>query len=471
MTPFSELLEKYIVRSKYPIIQLAQMSGFEATHITKFKRGERIPHDLKKLNALIEALCLSPDERLELMGYYKIERIGSTTYQEHLEVKALLESIHCISDTSIETNYFHDLKDVSTVQGENNINNVLKCLIEREVSIENGYLMIIAQPEYQFLFDILPLILRGHQTPITHLLCLQSLHKRNPSNVYNIQCLKTIMPLLISNQNYNPKYYYDELPAHVNSMTVLPYLIITSKYVFQISYGFQTAILHKDVSIHAAFIEIFKQQEKKAYNLIKTNEDIFHIFNGIYEREKHSFDTIYSIASAPCLANFFEDEVVEQVVRREIPFREELIQCYIKRRDCLLKKSIDIYAYFSEKGLRDFLATGILAELPKSICNPIPQAARKKAVVRMLEMARKNAYHPFIIEEDKMLVPETLILSAYNNGSLELRYVHPTIDNILFSLEERSLTGSVFAFLEYLKNSDLVCSEMDTIQRIQKILK
>ena len=92
---------------------------------------------------------------------------------------------------------------------------------------QTGKVLVIAQPDYDFLIHTLSALTLGRECSVQHILCLES-ESQEEDNHYNLGCLRAVVELMFSLKSYQPYYYYDNITSHFKNSNSLPYLIVTS---------------------------------------------------------------------------------------------------------------------------------------------------------------------------------------------------------------------------------------------------
>lgn len=91
MSKFSEEIKKVIEESEMTLLSLSDASGLSVDHISKIRRGVRLPQDTEKVQKLITALQRSEEESGKLMTLYQIERMGDEEWKCMKGIQQLLE--------------------------------------------------------------------------------------------------------------------------------------------------------------------------------------------------------------------------------------------------------------------------------------------------------------------------------------------------------------------------------------------
>ena len=239
MSEFSQALECGIYKSGLTENQLAKISGFTRSYIALMKNGQRVSPDTVKLKKLLEALSLSTYEYENIWNAYLKARYGEDTYKMHMSAISFIESFGRISTISIKSDFFHDIPDINTINNRMDLEVFVKAVLEQEALTQDGYVRMIMQEDFSLLYTMLPSVCRSNnKLKVEHIICLEGADGDNVKNrIRNLEILKVLMPVFLAgNENgYDVYFYYDKIASHFASTALMPYMIMTSNYVVNIS--------------------------------------------------------------------------------------------------------------------------------------------------------------------------------------------------------------------------------------------
>lgn len=466
---FSKVLKDHICRMDIKIQNLAFASGVDRSLIQKMIKGDRVPANKDVLEKIILALMLTPRQAAELRSLYHIARIGEDVYQRHLLVKDVLESFGLIpyqKESIIKSNYFHTLENDpynSIFYGAHEVNLLVKTVIEMEANKENALLKIIVQPDFPFVIEHMAIMGSTYNNLIIeHIFCLQESIKEKDDNRYNLICIKNIAPLITSGCSYNPYIYYDDVPSHINSTSIFPYMIITSTHVVTISYDFTQAVLYQDSSFHKLYSSIYNRIKLCTIELIEklpTPMDTFNYFERLENpsgKPTKKSELYFTMFTQPCLIFFLSKAMIFKYTL-DIPYKEELVELLSKRSEKYLEKikaGYDYTTYFSLEGIKDFWESGRIREIPDEFYTPLDQKDRYYLLNMLYDVSLNYNYNSLLVNNSSLQLTNNLVVSATDDCSISLIYHQPGKEAISFTLKEKSLTYSFFRFFEYLKSSD-----------------
>lgn len=472
---FAQVLQGYIERAGMSIQKLARLSEVERTYIHKMMTGDRLPTDRNVVDRICSVLMLTPRQQEHLKRLYLMEKVGVHVYNRHLSVERLLHSFdHPAKESLFKSEYTHHLDvlgDASVAYGQKEINSLIKAIIETEAAQEHGEIRLVAQPQYPWLMDMLVNAATEHPgLTLTHIMCLQRNMNAHSDNRYNLDCVMHIAPLLTSNCNYRPLYYYDDIESHINTTSMFPTLLITSDCVLKISYDIQYATVFRSAEFRKMYAMVFEQCLAVSKTMITPLQTPFeHVLHYIpYQKEEFFWSC--SLYKEPCLAVFLTRELMEKYIADSVPEREEILKSPFLRSQNdpePLKKSNGIISYFSLEGLDSFIKTGRGTEIPSIYYSPLDKADRLFLLRAMYEASLQEAYIPILVDNRNFRFPDNLVISAMSEDAVSLIYVHPVHGSIEFEFCELSVAYAIFEFLTYMKSSDLVLSREETLSAIK----
>ena len=472
MSLFSERLSYYIKKSRLTLLYLASISNIDVSYISKIKKGERLPKNREQLVPLINGLRLSPLEKQELWDAYKISSIGEKKFQQYVAVKHLLSSMNSTDTTSIAFSYHHDIQNVSARYGSSDINNTTKAILELEAAKKDGYIKIVAQPDYRFLIDLLGSIIAGNPSlDVSHLLCLQSGSDLEKS-VYNIESFQNLFPLLSLSKNYQIKFYYDEITSHLNQMSVMPFFILTSTYSILLTPDYDLADISDDPERHKLYSYMFRKMCSLTEELIFPITELNTLDNTFQIDNSTDSVDIIELSSVPSLLSFYPEKTVRDLVKTDVKDQEAKPQFLLDYS--LTFKNFPVknkrhFSLFTEDGLLQFIQTGYFPGLPHAYCNPVDPSDTINALKKLCTESDDITQIPLMLKSDKISInSSTRIIAASRTNMLIFLSHYPGFGNQNFQLKEQSLVSSIKDFLEYLLSSDEVYSIEETKTFIQK---
>ena len=152
MTLFADTLKKYLETKNTTIYTISKISGVNRTMIQHMKVGKRMPADVADVSAIAKAMMLNPSETADLLRAYHISHMGEENYFRREHVSKIISSFYdmnAASELIIPTGTQDTLEinePLKTINGQANINRILKAILEIEANKKSGHIKLMVQP-------------------------------------------------------------------------------------------------------------------------------------------------------------------------------------------------------------------------------------------------------------------------------------------------------------------------------------
>ena len=239
-------------------------------------------------------------------------------------------------------------------------------MIVEETGKSQGEITMIMQPEIDMLNSILGVCGRTENNiRVDHIVCLSDQpDKIEDGKLYNLECLKKILPLYNYNYDYNTWYYYGNVKYTDNAFVMFPYMVMTSEYACLISADMKNGCLTRDKELIQMLTERFEKFRKKSRRLINCIGNIMEQFEEVGNTVSTRYAG-YSLQMEPCLMGFLDREMIEKYLTQQMPNRAFLVEATTAYCEKLSAQNITYI--FSMEGLFHFLETGNIRELPPEL--------------------------------------------------------------------------------------------------------
>ena len=477
MSLFSEQLRGLIQERGLKIYAFAAECGTDRTLIHKILKGDRLPADRSVVEKFASVLLLDPQETERLIRNYRIAKMGEGVYARRRAVSEFFANIDpppAGGGVPIPQTQPLRLPSGGTVYGKLEVNRLIETVLEDEAARRNGRIQVLAQPEHAFLMEQLALVgIRREGLCIQHIICLENSLKER-SSVYNLNCLRRIMPVIAAGCQYSPRYYYDSVGSHFGNTCVMPYLILTSRLAVTLSADGSCAAVFDAPDYRELYRRIFDGLLEKSFPLTR----VFHTpaeQMGYYMRLCADFEYIeYDFMPDPCIL-FFADR---SMLRRSISPALTADPAFLKAGPAYVKGALGINRmqhirsiYFSQEGLEDFLATGRITEVPEECYSPLSFSDRYLLLRRLYKAALKGDYHPVLVDSKKIKIPKNLCSYFFHGGAVCFVYTAPGRNFTAFSVAEKSIFYAFQDFFSYLPESGDTFSEEETLSILKSVLE
>ncbi len=481
MSQFSEMLKQLTDNCGTTIYKIAKDANLDRTTIQRSITGERLPN-IAFVEKLCEYLSVSPLERIELMELYSISKLGEKIYSQRKYVLFLLNQIADLHITkNINTNNkkalnngIDFLQELKVFSGQYSVNKIILDLLENETyNSESSCVSLNVPFDYSFLFNSLYQLYweNNGKLLINHLVKFNknSENQQNPNN--NLEILSKILPLAFCIGNgYRPFYYYSVTEVPDNITLTMPYYILTNKLLITISVDFKAAILYNNREIIDIHKDSFQKCLVQAKPLIKKLSDCNDLISNFLVAYQNFGEVTNVIEPQPCLAKYYTQQFINEHFRPDIQHRGIMIQILYDFYGNIDKYAPSINSFFSIDGLKYFIETGIMADLPDKYATPF-SIAERKLFLNLLTNDIKNKNILFrIVNSTKLNIsPFTSIQSYKNNGIL---FCAVDNDNMVSCvIDEYSICDAFNDFFENLPDSDAVYNKEDTIKIMENLIK
>lgn len=472
MNEFAKKLTYVIGKYCSSIQSAAKRLNIERPNLYKYMCGSRLPTSIDFVEKLANVLMMSTVERDELIELYKIEKMGDSVYRRRIIIRDVLinaSKTDFVKTSPIINHYAHDFvntKDCFPVYGINNVKNMIRCLIEMESSKDNSHLQIVAPPTSEFLIGVLQSALFETKVKVEHIFCLEKTVRDDHENLYNIECFKSIFPLLYFSNSYTPMYYYDTIATQMNLMQ---YLIVLSDGGIGFSADYQFAVIYRSEEYLSFMNKLVDNVKKSTNNMVRPlNSPIDHakLYSNNYEIGNH---LVNILEPEPCFGAFFTDILINKKILPEIPLRKEIVsaatQMYSLHKVQSKSKNPPC-TIFSNEGLDIFVKTGRIAEIPADIYEPFTVSERIELLEKLYDSMNDKIPTAIMIDINKLRLPNNLIISTYLDQSVQIVLIKQDSPPIYIVVNESSINFTICDYLSYLANSNYAFSKSDALDII-----
>lgn len=329
MSEFSERCRQLLINSGSNVYQMAKHSSLDKTSIQRMVTGKRLP-SLDFVKEFCSYLRISPIEKKELLELYEIEKVGKSEYMSRCYIKSLIENLSFLDEDDTENISFSETLDYcETFPPMPNVESKILFVLQSELKNDKNPEILFNLPtSYRYIFFILKGLFAEFEgeASVKHLITLN----KNPLNtIYpcqNLEALSNILPLSEILKNiYLPYYLYNNLTLGDEKMLIMPYYIITSKYLLTISSDFKTVSLHDSDTVIRVYRKEFYRIFNMAQPLIKYADNTFKIINHLQENYIEYGLPSHTLEFHPCL--FFMDTsfALSKESFKQIPHADEHI--------------------------------------------------------------------------------------------------------------------------------------------------
>ena len=475
MSEFSELLSQHIHNKNIKTYPLAQYCGLDRSNMYKVINGKRKPTSFEMVTNMCKFMQLSPNETKEMQEAYVITLIGSDNYYRRKNVKLFFEEFRLPSLSFPAATYkaetIPETDDVILLNTQTEINNALLRILSLEFSREAGHIRMLIQPDYSFLLDLLVSEGIGKSNVlIDHIICLDNnTDFSKGKNDYNLNCLKSILPLYGSIRKYETFYYYDNISSKNDSFTLFPYIIITSEYACLLTADIRKGYITRSPESLEMLCGIFDDYLEKSSCLLKRIDNLLEQLD-YAQNLVHVNMPAYSFQMTPCLTFFMDAHFADKYVIQELPNRSAFIERFVDYVNNMSesRNTSSMYSVFSLEGLLRFMETGEIGEYPSSAYNR-PDIEDRVCLARQLLQACRTYNYRMLKNNIGSLDNELYLFISQTRGYLMLN--SPVTNNLIYlDIEE---PGLLFTFFDFCDNMDerLFFTKEEMIEQLKAIIE
>lgn len=451
---FSIILTDFMTKRNKKVVELANYVGINRSNMYKIMKGERPLSRRELIPKIAMFLQLNPEETDRLYEAYEIDTVGEFVYYRRAHVKNFLTQTAYISsdsaislDTaSVHVDYDEQI-DPKVYYGEHTVNGIIEHIMLLEAKEEYPKITIMEQPDQEFMTHILKFVGRLHdKIELRHLFCIDNSNFiTSQNNLYNLECLTNIFPLLLSHFQYMPYYYYNNISANKNTFNMFPNVILTSKVVLTYSTDHQHAILYtnKDIiSLYEIRLENYISQSQALIQPI----DYFR-YCELYIRECDDQQSL--IFTTPCPTyvlntdeTYFVDKYLVETFHNKQGFIEFYRQFIASCHETFNNQNRNLSVYYTLQGLDYFTKNGFIHDIPPSLMKPVDIDDRIFLLRRWKEFSKRYdslylldmpEYPPSSTLSFIFSVQYVIILIVNDDKSLlSLKIVEPSLVNAFY---------------------------------------
>ena len=478
MRLISDILQEYLKTKNINISEAARVCNIDRANMHKIFYGKRHLSSPAAAKKLISYLQLTPKEEEEFIEafYYSLE---GSDYRKRRDVEEFLARI----DNSVMYNridlpsiHYEDdpekpLPDISSVTSLQNVHYTAMWVLLKEFAKPTPVIRMISAAEEQ---DMLTSMLKScaveNSAPIIqHVFSLAGRMQENLNyDNYNFQCFITVFALCVESGDYQPFYYYTMEKGQNNlSSSMFPYFLATSEYFMLFSGDYLHALLVSDKAVLKAEIQRFNSYLKTARMFLNISKSPISQTRNIHHFIEEN-NSIYVFNMQPGLLGLFTEEMLRDNIINNtllsLPEIKAYNEEYFYKDVAFFTEKIDKYL-ISADGVRRFLDTGMLNELPEGISTPLPVEDR---IWLINEYIRKRSGKTILLHHDIYENAGCIIFLAGDKNCL-LYYKGKNSGICSLLINEISIMNIFRNYTETIE-ADKCYPPEDTARQLQKIL-
>ena len=247
-------------------------------------------------------------------------------------------------------------------------------------------------------------------------------------------------------------------------MSVLPNVILTGEFVILFSYDGKEGIIYRDSEVYDFYSRLYEEMLKECKCVSTNCCTIEEYLNTMMDN-----DWLYFVNQNPCFGMGFTREFLDKVILPEVPGREILIErslADIERRTAECEKC---RAFFSKKGVLQFLRTGRDNEFPPEFYRPLTEEEGKELIRGICNTEHPPYVSNRLIDDSKFHYESDTIIHIMAGRAMIERPDGQTNRKFVI-LEENSISEMLIDFFENLEEMQYVKSEEKTQEYLRGLL-
>ena len=472
MSVFSSQLQALFQQTGLSVYALSKTCGVERTFLHKILNGTRMPASEAVVERIADAMRLSDADAQALYRSYQICRDGVEVYERRAAVGRLLTGLSLPSrESRFDVRRQVDVHAIPPAASDRTtVLRMLKLLLDVEAAQPGGQIHLFCAAEDEFLWRLLGVYMDNRpDLPVRQLICLRS-GGTHQALLHNLELLRQVLPLALSGADYQAMVCYGE----PSPSALLPNVLLTSRYALLFSDDFSSALLCDDPERVGLIHTLLERQMHLCHPLIRR---MLHPLQMIdhYSRINETFSDspqlkLFVLGPEPCLIPLLTAELIREHLAPPLRTPETIKQvadyCAQSRR---MLEQCQVTHYFTAEGVEHFVQNGLLLELPREIYLPLSPAECRALLAQTVALSGRSAgYAPLCLDNNKLGMPENIIVETAANGALSLLYAHPDAGFLAFILEEPTLCNALFDYLESLRQSRFVLSREDSLALLSR---
>lgn len=480
---FPEYLRHLITSRGLNVSDTARIVRVERSTLSRAVNGTRLPK-WSIISQLSDCLQLTPEEARKLRALYNEAAMGENAYRIRERVKNLILSL--CSPTGFSGNpspsdgksaavSFGSTRDTFPSNGFTigaaNVQTAISAAIHEEEQIGGNNILMLMPPDNKVLLDWLTNECRAvGGIMIEHLVYYVVTGDDDGTDVLNgLDILEFALNMMLADGgNYHPFFLYSD---SVNTADALPNLIVTSKRLLRISRDYTRA----EVSSNHEAIQYYRFhiQQLKAFcrPFIKFQFDPMEMMQD-YSKVNTGV-ACQTIMNHPCTGQYITEEIIQTSLLENLPDRDVICKMAIQYFSGMAASFSKNTSFFTKSGIRDFLKTGVINDVPREIYHPLSMKYRREIIEHLIDDIRSGRASAWLIDETILSIPPNLTIGTseypvgvfFSNQIAELNIPYFSI-----IVTERSIAQALYDFMMYLPTSNFVHDQQETLAVLQQCL-
>lgn len=447
MSVFSDMLKHFIHEKDVKVGALAHYCNLERSTVYKFINGKREPMSAELVEQIAYFIKLTPLETQQLREAWKMSRLGEDVYYIRKSIDHFLcnfpnKSTPPASDFTPPanlTNHLSSSQNCLLLNSRQALDSSVHQILLSESIKTNGRIALFLQPDYPFLLNLLSTIRPAGSLQIDHIFSLNHTAQFTEAHeLYELYYLRNLFPVYMNKLDYRIHCFYTNEISHSQTLSALPYMILTSEYAITCSSDYQIGILYQDPEILSTLWNLFYSHRDLCQPAFQTfpiiADDLPSLFQFV-KNTRSSADLIIDIQPEACILPFLRRDLLDDIFNRDIPMADSVIAM----ADTLFLNNMQLIndgkflIYFTEYGMSRFLQEGLFEEIPPAFYHPLNIEQRIRILREIAKCCYNGSYR--ILRKPLNHLSENLRMCLCGN-TCSLTYQTNSGDHMCFAITE-----------------------------------
>lgn len=499
MSTFGALLKQHVTDKNISVLKISEEVGIDRTVFHTYMSEKRKPKSHIEVRRICKAMQLSAAEQTALLTAYYESQYGSKSYADFLTLQQILEGTQDfrlkpdVVRASEAPSLLRESSQVQTYNGALQVEYAFTSFLDRfvaeavEAAAHSGTgaaamagipgsvsavssantLHIIMQPTQAQLMRLLMLHTAGQPVQMEQLLCLE----QNPKDNNNLSLLLPAIALFLNHPGYHCRYYYDNVEAHINQMTLLPIMVLTKDSAFLCNQTCDSCCIIRNPDI-AGFLLLQYTALSQVSEELGIPLQMFTEHNTRCEDYFQVGDSVYTFSYSPLFTLGMTMEMLMDHLIMDEEAKASFMQI-VQHEFSVMGAGKGICEYFEKDALREFMESG---EFP---AYPSPEGFYRRPsmnirlqILNKLIALNKEGYLSSHMSDHTYfrLSKENQVLSNPKQGYVEIRCeTYGRSTSIL--LQEACLCSTLQEFPKYAMAANLFCSQDETVKYMESLAR
>ncbi len=452
MSEFSEYFKKCVNQCGKKRYQLAIESGVKEAMISRMKASDKDVSRLCKkpelMERLIRVMDLPEEQSIRLWKLYLQELKRCPGYEYLVANIQLLDQFRMMKQTeNLPLSEGMDLQDQQILSGKRRIFEVCQELVLREAAREHGQIQMQVRTDWEeFNYILGQAMQQNGSLRIDHLVAMEQIEvlmdgtPEKQSASRNAHIFMNLIPLLMHQQKaqYQIHMFYTKTQYYYSDFQIYCFYLITSEGMVLFDKEYSYGMLVTNPQTLAEKRLWFQDKQTVTRNMCKV-EDNIPVVNS-------NLKFVYAFGTQPCFGVARSEALFQKyVIDWNNPLMKNFLQYNTEEYKNLMGRPV--HSYFTREGIRHFLETGRLEEIPSVLYRPLEVEDCKDMIRILLQKMEEGLYKGYLMQESlAQIYPEGLVINAYRDDALILYFYRDGLRKYI-TVQDRELSKCLLTVL------------------------